>query len=92
MILVLILRCNKDVPYFPDPTDPPTAGPTDPPTYKTCYDCGYRCTDIVDNVCKPEPISPMLSFCGDAANMESKTKKCTGGDECCGSLKEYFVK
>ena len=65
-----------------------------PGTFHTCYNCGYRCSDIKDNVCKPEPIGDVgdVSFCGDVTSMESQTKECGGGDECCGSLKEYFEK
>jgi len=44
--------------------------------------------------CVPEPIDTQgeIPFCGDIAGMETKTKQCGGGDECCGSLKEYFIR
>jgi len=34
-----------------------------------------------------------IHFCGDSAQqMGEKTKKCGGEEECCGSLKEYYIK
>ena len=42
--------------------------------------------------CDPKPIGSdgMVHFCSDHATMSSMTKKCTGADECCGSLVEYI--
>jgi len=91
-------RCNNNVPPMPNPETtsnvPPTTTSMAPGTFHTCYNCGYRCSDIKDNVCKPEPIGDVgdVAFCGDVTSMESQTKECGGGDECCGSLKEYFEK
>jgi len=56
---------------------------------KTCYHCGYRCSDMHGISCTPEPI-PEVPFCGDPATIESSTKECSGSDECCGVLREYF--
>jgi len=90
--------CNKDLPDLPFPPplpsdDPsPTGGPTDPATGgHKCYNCGYKCTNMVGNVCTPEPLGEDAPFCGDVASMGSMTKECAGAEtECCGSLKEFF--
>jgi len=45
-------------------------------------------------LCRPEPIDPdgKIPFCGnDAALDGAHTKKCSGEEECCGSLKEYYT-
>merc|ERR1719394_1112083 len=39
--------------------------------------------------CTPAPIEG-VPFCGDPATIESSTKECSGSDECCGVLREYF--
>jgi len=85
--------CNDNMPDFPKPTDgpSPTDGPGPGPS-KTCYNCGYKCSDMHNSYCTPEPIDTegKVPFCGDSASMESNTKQCGGGDECCGALREYF--
>ena len=113
LFVTIHCRCNKDLPDlpFPEPPTPPTQNPP-----KTCYNCGYMCTDIVSSNkyhdssfshvlylnwffsqqpnedCIPKPHGPGsdIPFCSDHASMESMTKKCGGGDECCGSLVEYL--
>jgi len=75
-------RCNDKNPDLPDNNVPS----------KSCYDCGYKCTAMVDETCTPEPIDEegKINFCGDIASMETYTKDCTGEDECCGAIREYF--
>jgi len=82
-------RCNDDTPDLPD-TLPGTTTPAGPS--KTCYNCGYKCTNMVDATCTPEPIDEenKVPFCKDTASFEDHTIKCGGGDECCGALREYF--
>jgi len=89
--------CNKNIPDLPFPPplpsdDPsPTGGPTDPASGHKCYNCGYKCSNMVGNVCTPEPLGEDAPFCGDVAGMGSMTKECAGAEtECCGSLKEFF--
>jgi len=83
-------RCNNENPIPEIPTT--TAAPGPPGPSKTCYNCGYRCTDMHNGACTPKPIDNegKVPFCGDSATMESSTKQCGGGDECCGALREYF--
>jgi len=78
--------CNNDTPDFPDPVST-TKLPS-----KTCYDCGYKCINMTGDSCTPVPIDGLdtLRFCKDKATMSSYTKQCEGGDDCCGSLREYF--
>ena len=96
-----MLRCNGDTPDLPD-----TVPTESPPQSKECYDCGYMCQDFVspqksllethlfqgNGKCDPKPIGDdgTVHFCSDHATMASMTKKCTGADECCGSLVEYI--
>jgi len=85
--------CNKDIPDLPFPPPLPSndTNPTTPQHGHTCYNCGYKCTNMVGNTCTPEPLGEDTPFCGDVASMGSKTKECAGAEtECCGSLKEFF--
>jgi len=77
--------CNNNTPDLPD--NEITEGPS-----KTCYNCGYKCTDMSSGTCMPEAIDSegKIPFCGDSASMESSTKQCAGTDECCGVLREYL--
>jgi len=81
--------CNNDTPDFPDPVSSTT---TQTPPSKTCYDCGYKCINMTGDTCTPVPIDThnVAHFCKDNVTMSSYTKQCTGADECCGSLREYF--
>jgi len=84
-------RCNNNTPDLPDNLpDEPTEKPPGPS--KTCYNCGYKCSDMQNEQCTPTPIDTegKVPFCGDSATMGSMTKQCGGGDECCGALREYF--
>ena len=40
--LISFFRCNNAIPDLPMPAPPPTQNPP-----KTCYNCGYACTNIV---------------------------------------------
>jgi len=83
--------CNNNLPDLPAP-GPTDAAPTEPGPSKTCYNCGYKCSDMHSGTCTPEPIDAegKVPFCGDSASMGSSTKQCGGTDECCGVLREYF--
>jgi len=87
-------KCNNKIPDLPDP-QPSTQKPSSlpPGTFHKCYNCGYRCNNMKGTACIPEPIDNdgKVPFCGDIAIMETTTKQCGGGDECCGSVKEYFI-
>ena len=44
--LFVLLRCNNNTPDLPDNLpDEPTEKPPGPS--KTCYNCGYKCSDMV---------------------------------------------
>jgi len=86
-------KCNKDVPVMPDPdvpTDAPGPGPdntTPCPECVKCYSCGYMKWDDSETQKLPGDVP----FCNDFANPDDNVANC-GKDDCCGMLKEYFIK
>merc|ERR1711936_495661 len=62
---------------------------------KQCYDCGYMMDPwLPDGSGKPKPLPSAsgIPFCGDDTTLESFTMECEAGEECCGSIREYFEK
>ena len=52
---------------------------------RQCYQCGYQ---VVDNG-TPMPL-PGLPECFEDATLQSHKVECEGGDECCGSVREWI--
>merc|ERR1712130_673423 len=62
---------------------------------RQCYDCGYMVNPwFPDGSGKPKPLpgASGIPFCGDDTTLESFTMDCEAGEECCGSIREYFEK
>ena len=71
-------RCNDNMPDFPKPTDgpSPTDGPGPGPS-KTCYNCGYKCSDMVrkyhtENATYPYPTGKSRSIWAKNGNSDNK--------------------
>jgi hypothetical protein len=83
-------KCNRDVPVMPDPTEAPGPGPdntTPCPECVKCYSCGY----MKNGDSETGPLGGDVPFCNDFANADDNLANC-GKDDCCGMLKEYFIK
>ena len=63
-----------------------------PAAGRKCYDCGYQVDNwnTGSNVQVDHPL-PEVKQCGDMATMESNVVECESGDECCGSVKEFYI-
>jgi len=83
-------KCNKDVPVMPDPdvpTDAPGPDKTTPcPECVKCYSCGF----MKEGDSETHQMGD-IPFCNDFANPDENVANC-GKDDCCGMLKEYFIK
>ena len=73
-------RCNDNMPDFPkpEPTDgpSPTDGPGPGPS-KTCYNCGYKCSDMVrkyhtENATYPYPTGKSRSIWAKNGHSDNK--------------------
>jgi len=83
-------KCNRDVPVMPDPdvpTDTPGPDKTTPcPECVKCYSCGF----MKEGDSETHQMGD-VPFCNDFANPDENVVNC-GKDDCCGMLKEYFIK
>merc|ERR1712037_829605 len=71
-----------------DPTEAPGPDNTTPcPECVKCYSCGY----MKNGDSETGPLGGDVPFCNDFANADDNLANC-GKDDCCGMLKEYFIK
>jgi len=82
--------CNSKDPIIEEPTNGGETTPAGGPT-KTCYACGYIGIWKEGDLGEITAIDG-IPFCKDDPSLDSFTKQCGNGDDCCGSVKEYTIR